>query len=176
MPEIVFHYPPELFDLLVDTIPRLNRSKKGVLLFFKGAGVSGSMLADLREIVATTPDNIDKFTMTRTVLERLNAKGEAALGERREVLRRVVDFTNYDSCWPDDRLKAKGLVAAIRTVVGKKGLFYANETGARSGASSAFFHVAESCSPERGAVAENRRCKENDLCFVRSRIDKTNTR
>lgn len=123
MPDIVFHYPPELFDLLVDTIPRLNRSKKGVLLFFKGAGVSDSMLADLRVIIATTPDNIDKFTITRTVLERMNAKGEATLRERREVLRRVVEFANYDSCWPNDRLKAKGLVAAIRNVVGEKDSF-----------------------------------------------------
>src|SRR5256885_124049 len=61
--------------------------------------------------------------MGRTVLERLNAKGEAALRERREVLRRVVDFANFDSCWPDDQLKAKGLVASIREVVNQKDAF-----------------------------------------------------
>lgn len=32
--DITFHYPPELFNLLVDTVPVLNRSKKDVLLFF----------------------------------------------------------------------------------------------------------------------------------------------
>ena len=26
--DVPFHYPPELFNLLVDTIPLLNRSKK----------------------------------------------------------------------------------------------------------------------------------------------------
>ncbi len=31
---ITFHYPPELFNLLVDTIPRLNRGKKDLFLFF----------------------------------------------------------------------------------------------------------------------------------------------
>ena len=31
--DITFHYPPELFNLLVDTIPLLSRSKKDVLLF-----------------------------------------------------------------------------------------------------------------------------------------------
>ena len=36
----IYHYPPELFNLLVDTIPLLFRSKKDVLLFFKGSGVS----------------------------------------------------------------------------------------------------------------------------------------
>jgi hypothetical protein len=42
--DITFHYPPELFNLLVDTIPVLNRSKKDVLLFFRGAGVSGDLV------------------------------------------------------------------------------------------------------------------------------------
>ena len=123
VPEITFHYPPELFDLLVDAIPRLNRSKKGLLLFFQGAGVSTSMLDDLQRTVQDSPSNITKFAITRTVLERLNARGEAALRERREVLRRVVEFTNYDSCWPDDRLRAKGLVASIRDVVNQKDSF-----------------------------------------------------
>ena len=123
MPDIVFHYPPELFDLLVDAIPRLNRSKQGVLLFFQGAGVSERVLADLRVALARDPSNVNKFAITRTVLERLNAKGEACLRERREVLRRVVEFTNYDSCWPGDRLRAKGLVAAIRDVVNQKDSF-----------------------------------------------------
>jgi restriction system protein len=45
--DITFDYPPELFNLLVDTIPLLHRSKKDVLLFLRGAGVPDSMLADL---------------------------------------------------------------------------------------------------------------------------------
>jgi hypothetical protein len=35
--DITFHFPPELFSLLVDTVPLLNRSKKDVLTFFRGA-------------------------------------------------------------------------------------------------------------------------------------------
>ena len=123
MPDIVFHYPPELFDLLVDAIPRLNRTKQGVLLFFQGAGVPEKVLTDLRVALARDPGSVNKFAITRTVLERLNAKGEASLRERREVLRRVVEFTNYDSCWPGDQLRAKGLVAAIRDVVNQKDSF-----------------------------------------------------
>ena len=123
VPEIIFHYPPELFDLLVDAIPRLNRTKRGLLLFFQGAGVPEHMLEDLQRTVKDSPSDITKFAMTRTVLERLNARGETALRERREVLRRVVEFTNYDSCWPDDQLRAKGLVASIRDVVNQKDSF-----------------------------------------------------
>ena len=46
--DITFHYPPELFSLLVDTIPLLNRSKKDVLLFFRGAGVPAGQRIGLR--------------------------------------------------------------------------------------------------------------------------------
>jgi len=45
--DITFHYPPELFELLVDTIPLLCRSKKAVLLFFEGAGVNRILIDDL---------------------------------------------------------------------------------------------------------------------------------
>jgi restriction endonuclease Mrr len=66
---------------------------------------------------------MNKFEITRSVLTRLNARGEVMLRERREVLRRVVDFTNFDSCWPGDQLKAKGLVTSIRDVVNQKDAF-----------------------------------------------------
>lgn len=121
--DITFHYPPELFNLLVDVVPLLNRSKPDVLVFFRGAGVPDNITADIADRLRATPKDVNKYQMVRTVLERLNAKGEPALRERREVLRRVVDFANFDSCWPDDRLKAKGLVASIREVVNQKDAF-----------------------------------------------------
>lgn len=118
-----FQYPPELFNLLVDAIPVLNRSKRDVLLFFRGAGVGEDMLTDLQERLRRDAQGINKFEIARTVLERLNTRGDAALRERREVLRRVVEFTNYDACWPNDQLKAKGLVASIRDIVNQKDSF-----------------------------------------------------
>jgi len=39
------------------------------------------------------------------------------------VLRRVVEFANFDTCWPSDQLKAKGLVASIRDIVNQKDAF-----------------------------------------------------
>lgn len=35
-----YHYPPEVINLLVDTVPLLCGSKNDVLVFFRGAGVS----------------------------------------------------------------------------------------------------------------------------------------
>lgn len=121
--DISFHYPPELFELLVDTIPLLCRSKKSVLVFFQGAGVGLNIIDDLRQKVETDRENINKYEIARTILTRLNERGEAALRQRREILKRVTEFEDYSTCWPTDQLKAKGLVAEIRRVVNVKDSF-----------------------------------------------------
>jgi hypothetical protein len=121
--EIIFHYPPELLQLLVDTIPLLSRSKRDVILFFQGAGVPSSLLSDLTARVKSDPQGINKYEIARVVLTRLNEKGETTLRERREVLRRVVEFEDFSTCWPQDQLKAKGLVAETRRVTGVKDAF-----------------------------------------------------
>lgn len=121
--EIIHHYPPELLKLLVDTIPLLCPSKRDVLVFFKGAGVASTITADLAQKVATDKDSVNKYEIVREVLIRLNDKGESTLRERREVLKRVVEFEDYSTCWPNDQLKAKGLVGEIRRVVDVKDSF-----------------------------------------------------
>jgi restriction system protein len=118
-----FQYPPELLNLLIDAIPVLNRSKQEVLLFFRGAGVAESMFGDLADQLEADRESIGKYEIARTMLQRLNERGEPALRERREVLRRVTGFTNFDACWPNDRMKAKGLVASIREIVNQKDAF-----------------------------------------------------
>mgnify|MGYP006292864547 CR=1 FL=1 len=121
--DITFHYPPELFELLVETIPRLFKSKKAVLLFLQGAGVSSDLLDDLWLRVETDRDNIHKYEIVRTMLTRLNERGETTLRERREILKRVTEFEDFSTCWPNDRLEAKGLVAEVRRVVNVKDSF-----------------------------------------------------
>jgi hypothetical protein len=121
--DITFQYPPDLFSLLIDTIPRLCRSKKDVILFFRGAGVERQMYADMEHQVKSDPESIKKFDIARAILTRLNARGEAALRERREVLKRITEFEQFDTCWDNDRLQAKGLVAEVREVVGVKDSF-----------------------------------------------------
>jgi restriction endonuclease Mrr len=118
-----FHYPPDLFNLLVQTIPLLNRSKESVLLFFKGSGVDESIFADITRQVKFDKDNITKFSICRKILERINMNTEKYLRERREILKRVIEFEAFSTCWEDDRLKAKGLVAEIQNVVNIKDSF-----------------------------------------------------
>lgn len=121
--DIIFHYPPELMNLLIDTIPLLFRSKKDVLLFFKGAGVNDTIFNDLEDRVRRDRDSIHKHEIVRTILTRLNTKGELTLRERREILKRVIEFEDFSTCWPSDQLKAKGLVSGIRQVVDVKDSF-----------------------------------------------------
>jgi len=121
--DIIYHYPPELLSLLVDTIPLLCRSKRDVITFFTGAGITPVITDDLSEKIRQDKDGINKYEIVRTVLVRLNDRGESCLRERREVLRRVTEFENFSGCWPSDQLKAKGLVSEIRGLVNVKDSF-----------------------------------------------------
>jgi hypothetical protein len=64
-----------------------------------------------------------KYPATRHVLTFLNDRGEPALRERREVVRRVAEFDEFSSCYSDNRLRAQGAVAAVRQLVDKKDAF-----------------------------------------------------
>jgi restriction system protein len=121
--DITHHYPPELMSLLIDAIPCLFRGKKDVLLFFKGSGVGVQFTQDLQAQVQADRQSVRKHEIVRTVLTRLNDRGEVALRERREVLKRVVEFEDFSTCWAEDQLKAKGLVAEIRRVTHVKDSF-----------------------------------------------------
>ena len=67
--------------------------------------------------------SINKYEITRQILSELNSQGEKCLRERREVLKRIVEFETFSSCWPNDQLKARGLVAEIQKVVNVKDSF-----------------------------------------------------
>ncbi|HFX6305740.1 TPA: restriction endonuclease [Acinetobacter nosocomialis] len=119
----VFHYPPDIFELLVETIPRLFRGKKAVVLFFQGAGVPERDLVGIARIVQTNPQSINKFEIVRNVLAKVNSQGDNRLSARREIIKRVIEFESFETCWPADQLTAKGLVASIRESVNKKDSF-----------------------------------------------------
>src|SRR5437763_1194941 len=111
-----YHFHPDLLHLLVDTLPLLCRSKVSLLMFFRGAGIALEFTDDLDKRVKADKDSISKYEIARTVLARLNDAGDRALRERREVIKRVVEFEDFSSCWPDQQLKAKGLVSEVRRV------------------------------------------------------------
>ncbi len=121
--EPVHHFPPEVLQVLTQAVGYLNRSKPNVLDFFRGAGVPAAMLAPLDNQIRRDRHAISKFEIARQLLVQLNDLGDTGLGPRREVVRRIVEFDSFEGCWPDDRLKAKGLVSEVRDLVGTKDAF-----------------------------------------------------
>ena len=121
--DIIFHYPPELLGLLIQALPCLCRTKPDVLLFFQGAGVDRNLLAPYETLLRTDRDGFKKHIVSRELLTQLNELGEKSLRERRELLKRVVEFHDFSVCWPKDQPIAKGLVAQIRELVNTKDAF-----------------------------------------------------
>lgn len=118
-----FQYPPDLFNLLVDTIPLLCKSKADVLLFLEGAGVAKVDLADMTLKVRTDRQSVTKFEIVREVLKKVNARGDTALVVRREIIKRVTQFEDFSMCWDTDVHRAKAQVGDIRKMVQVKDSF-----------------------------------------------------
>jgi hypothetical protein len=159
-----FHYPPDLFDLLVDSIAYLNKSKKGVVLFLRGSGVHESDLLEVEALVRTKAGaaTINKFEIARNVLKKVNARGDTGLRPRREIIKRVVEFEEFStSCWPADQLKAKGLVASVRDAVRKK---------------DAFTRMQQERDTEHAETMARRRAEQADAAEKRTRIESLSSR
>lgn len=118
----LYHYPPELLKLLVNVIPKLCRSKDDLILFFRGAGVK-TALKPYEELLLKDRKSFNKYHVTRELLRELNEQGDQALYSRREIIRRVTDFEDYELCWENEKDAARGLVAHVREIVGKKDSF-----------------------------------------------------
>jgi restriction system protein len=121
--EIIHHYPPELLALLIDTIPKLCRSKRDLLTFFKGAGVGNALLNSHEHLLRTDKSGFNKYVVAREILVGLNDLGETSLRERREILKRVTEFQDFSVCWAEEQAPARGLVAQIRELVNVKDSF-----------------------------------------------------
>lgn len=118
-----FQYPPDLFALLVDAIPALCKSKKDLLLFFRGAGVPSDLVSDIETQLKQDRHSVGKYDSARTILTRMNEGGDALLPARRELLKRVTEFEDFSRCYESDVMKAKGLVAEVCRVIKVKDSF-----------------------------------------------------
>lgn len=157
----LFHYPPDVFNLLVDTIPRLCKSKQDVLLFFRGAGVPDADLVDMQTQVSKSREAVSKFAIARDVLTKVNLRGEAGLRPRREIIKRVVEFEEFSMCWPSDLDRAKANVADLRRMVQVKDAFTKmqnahNELQAEKAAAARSEHAAKVAKKRRIADVRDR--------------------
>lgn len=116
-----YHFPPDLFNLLVEAIPRINKTKKDLLSFFKNVGTPSNLLSKYFEIIRSNPKLISKKDITREVLERLNSNdSNEYLGIRRKLLQRVIDFTAFNTCYDNDIDVAKARISDIKQLVSLK--------------------------------------------------------
>jgi len=158
-----FHYPPDVFNLLVDTIPLLCKGKDDVLLFLRGAGVPSDDLVEMQAKVRTDRKSVNKFAIVRNVLEKLNKRGDAGLRPRREVIKRVVEFEHFSMCWESDVHKAKANVRDLARIVNHRDSF----TRMNQQREAAQAEVTAKARAEREAVAEKRR----KILDVRDRLN-----
>lgn len=148
-----FHYPPDVFNLLVDTIPLLCKGKDDVLLFLRGAGVPSDDLVEMQSKVRADRKSVSKFAIVRDVLEKLNKRGDAGLGPRREVIKRVVEFEHFSMCWDSDVHKAKANVSDLARIVNHRDSF----TRMNQQREAAQADVTATARAEREAATEKRR-------------------
>src|SRR5579872_846416 len=118
-----FHFPPDVFNAVVDAVPLLVRGKMDVVVFFQGCGVGSSILAPLAQRVRSDPSSVSKYQIAREIVTTLNEQGDQGLGPRRQVLKRITEFDDFGSCYPDNQLKAKGAVATLAQLINKKDSF-----------------------------------------------------
>jgi hypothetical protein len=79
------------------------------------------MLSPYDELLRLT--EMQKKSVTRELLTKLNELGERSLRERRELLKRVTEFQDFSVCWEKDQAVARGLVAQVRELVHVKDAF-----------------------------------------------------
>jgi len=158
-----FHYPPDVFNLLVDTIPLLCKGKDDVLLFLRGAGVPSDDLVEMQAKVRADRKLVSKFAIVRDALEKLNKRGDAGLGPRREVIKRVVEFEHFSMCWENDVHKAKANVGDLARIVNHRDSF----TRMNQQREAAQAEVTAKARAEREAAAAKRRT----ILEVRDRLN-----
>lgn len=119
-----YHYPPELVAVLIETIPKLVKSKPLLLSFFRNAGVSTSILEPYAALIARDKNSVKMYDITRELLVTLNEQGDQALPIRSKLLQAVVDFEDFDTCcYENRRNEARGLVWKVREIINRKDAF-----------------------------------------------------
>jgi hypothetical protein len=109
--------------LLTDAISNLVKSKRDVVNFFKGAGVPANLTDPWSLKISQDRDSVYKTEIAKDILCRLNEMGDSGIASRREVVKRVVQWDDFSTAYPDKRLIAQGFVANVQKLVNVKDSF-----------------------------------------------------
>ena len=115
MESTTWHYPPDFLEMMIDATALLVKSKTGLCSFFEGSGVPAAALRPLRERIAKDRNSVRMTEIARAAIEAANKMpSDRGLETRREIVRRVAQFTAFDQCWQENEAKARGRVAQVR--------------------------------------------------------------
>jgi restriction system protein len=119
-----YQFRPDVFTALVDAVALIRNSKRDVVTLFRGAGLQHPQLAEYERLIAVDRESLRKTEMAHTLLKIANEiPTDEGLKIRREILKAVVDFNNFEACYNDKVLAAKGAVAKVRELVHEKDAF-----------------------------------------------------
>jgi hypothetical protein len=155
----VYRFRPDVFRAVTEAVPLICPAKKDVVAFFRGAGLRHSRLDALAAEVRANREALRKHDMVHELLIVANEDpSNDGLRVQREILKRIVDFNNFEACWPKDQLAAKGAVAKVRELVAEKDAFtrmaqaHDNERAARIKEQAKKVEEARKSKEERDSV------------------------
>lgn len=160
MESTTWHYPPDFMSLMIDAIPNLVRSKRDLIAFFRGAGVSNTILSPLHAAITANADSIRKAEITARILYAVNdQQDDTGLRVRREIVKRVTEFSAFETCYDNVRLEARGAVQRVREFVFVKDTMTKLAEEARRHSEEA----AATARAKRQAIAEHRARRDEIL-------------
>lgn len=80
-------------------------------------GVPRDQLQPYLVLLSTNRSQFKKYDVTREVLASLNQQSDRMLGVRRKLLQRIIEFDSFETCYPNDKDRAKANVADIQKLV-----------------------------------------------------------
>lgn len=83
-------------------------------------GVPKAQLQPYYILLGSNRSQFKKYDVTREILAFLNQQSERMLGVRRKLLQRIIKFDSFETCYPNDKDRAKANVADIQKLVKMK--------------------------------------------------------
>jgi hypothetical protein len=119
-----YQFRPDVFTAVVDAIALIRNSKRDIVTFFRGAGLEHPQMREYERQIQIDRGALRKTEMAYTLLKIVNEiSTDDGLKIRREILKAVVDFNNFEAVFPDKTLAAKGAVVKVRELVNEKDAF-----------------------------------------------------
>ncbi|MDP4267207.1 MAG: hypothetical protein Q8880_07220 [Bacteroidota bacterium] len=108
-----YWFEPTLYDFIKKAITNINKSKKDVFDFFKTAGVEEKIIIDLENQINKDSNSMYKEQVCDDILYKINDKSNKYKVQRVEIIRKIVEFKDFDRCNVDEEQFAREYVKDV---------------------------------------------------------------